>query len=29
MVLCLLSEVDIFCNEDGVLGQEENEQEII
>jgi len=29
MVLCLLSEVDIFCNEDGMLGKVEREQEII
>jgi len=29
MVLCLLSEVGIFCNKDGMLGKVEKEQEII
>lgn len=29
MVLCLLSKVDIFCNDGGMLGKVEKEQEII
>jgi len=29
MVLCLLSKVDTFCNEDGMLGKVENGEEII
>jgi len=29
IVLCLLSKVDILCNEDGMLGKVEKEQGII